>query len=69
MFDGIIEFVLRLFMDAEDYRHRKEMPEFERRIEENRGFDPKKRDTAAKIMLISYAVIAVVVVLIALITK
>ena len=69
MLESIVEFILRIFYDAEDCKHRKEMPEIERIEEENRGFDPKKRDALARISLISSAVIFVVVVLIAIITK
>ena len=69
MLESIIEFILRIFYDAEDCRHRKEMPEIERIEEENRGYDPKKRDVMARILLISSAVLFAVVVLIAIIAK
>jgi hypothetical protein len=69
MLESIIEFILRIFYDAEDCRHRKEMPEIERIEEENRGFDPKKRDALSRILLISSAVLFVIVMLIAIITK
>ena len=69
MLESIVEFILRFFGDAEDYRHRKDMPEYERIEEENRGLDPKKMDVLAKIILISSAVITAVVVLTALITR
>ncbi len=67
--EDIIELILRFFMDAEDNRHRKEMPEIERIEEENRGYDPKKRDIMAKISLMASGVVFVVVILIAIITR
>ena len=69
MLDNIVDFILRLFMDVEDNRHRKEMPEIERIEEENRGLDPKKMDLIAKIILIASSVVVVAVILVALITR